>query len=669
MTRRARSAALAAAWLLVPALAAAVCAPAASGIFPASGIAGASVVATVTGSALDGATVSVFGDAGLTATVQASAPATLTLRLDLAATATPGERLVFLDTPGGSTGVSFTINPAGGPVIDDVSPPLIATQGLALDVTVTGANLGAVTPASFAVSGAGVSVTTAAPSPDGTTLALEFTVDAAADLGTHAATLTLPTGSVVLELYVQRPPPTLTAVHPAAGDVGATVPLILTGTNLSGAALVITGGGIAVSDVATPDDSTLTATLAIGSGITPPDTRLLIVTTESGQTTTEFFVVAPGVPTVTDIEPGAGEPGQTVLVTLHGLHFTGLVDVTTPPGDLTLQNEMLVDDETITLEVVIAGGAATSTDHTLTVTTGAGMTTATFRVLAPGDPFVGAVRPPFGTRASTITVIVQGVNLSLVIPGNGMPPPPGIELSGPKITESNVAAIDNFTARATLDIDVTASVGYRDVTVHLTNGRSATKSSSFRVDIPGQVPIIDDVSPKLVLPGTTTAMTVTGSNFAAGAVLVTGPGATVTNPVVDPSGTLITFDLTLAPDAPAENRAVIVVTESGTARCGIASNPAPPTLVAAKLAKTGALFTVAGTGFRLFVFEFSVNELFAPGVRTVDFADAAGALTLSRLQAFAVERAFRERTRGFVRVRAVTPTNRIATSDAQALRR
>jgi hypothetical protein len=69
------------------------------------------------------------------------------------------------------------------------------------------------------------------------------------------------------------------------------------------------------------------------------------------------------------------------------------------------------------------------------------------------------------------------------------------------------------------------------------------------------------------------------------------------------------------------------------------------------------------------VFEFSVNELFAPGLRTVDFADADGALTLSRLQAFAVERAFRERTRGFVRVRAVTPTNRIATSDAQALRR
>ncbi len=135
-------------------------------------------------------------------------------------------------------------------------------------------------------------------------------------------------------------------------------------------------------------------------------------------------------------------------------------------------------------------------------------------------------------------------------------------------------------------------------------------------------------------------MTVTGSNFAGGAVLVTGPGAGVSNTVVDGTGTLITFDLTLAPGAPAEDRAVIVVTQNGTAQCDIASNPSPPTLVAAKLAKTGALFTVAGTGFRLFTFEFSVNELFTPGLRTVAFAEANGALTLSRLKAFAVERAF-----------------------------
>src|SRR5262249_16635588 len=123
-----------------------------------------------------------------------------------------------------------------------------------------------------------------------------------------------------------------------------------------------------------------------------------------------------------------------------------------------------------------------------------------------------------------------------------------------------------------------------------------------------------------------------------------------------------TFDLTLAADAPAESRGVIVVTPAGIARCNIASDAPEPPLVAAKLVKTGALFTVASSAFRLFVFEFSINDLFTPGVRTVGIPDADGSLTLDRQDTVAIEQAFRDAHRGFVRVRAVTPTNFIAVS-------
>ncbi|HYV57118.1 MAG TPA: hypothetical protein VE911_06220, partial [Candidatus Nitrosopolaris sp.] len=390
--------------------------------------------------------------------------------------------------------------------------------------------------------------------------------------------------------------------------------------------------------------------------------RLLIVTTESGQTTAEFFVVAAGVLTVTGIDPGAGEPGQTVPVTMHGLHLTG-AGVTESSPDLTLANTVVVDDETLTVDVDIAGGAATRTDWTLTVSGPAGSTDVTFRVLAPGDPFIGSLTPPFGNRGSTLTLFVHGVNLGLVVPGTG------VVLSGPKITESNATAIDDRTVRATLAIDALASVGSRDVTVNLTNAKSDTRSAGFRVNVPGQVPLIDDVSPNLVPSGATTSMDVSGSNFGGGSVLVTGPGAVVTDPVVNGAGTLITFDLMLAPDAPAENRAVIAVTENGTARCGIATDPEPPALLAAKLVKPGALFMVTSPGFRLFVFEFSVSELFTPGPDTWTIADADGSLTLSRLDDVNIGRAFRERHRGFVRVRAVTATDRIGVSPAQAIRR
>ncbi len=668
MSPRGLLAALAAA--LLPAVAGAVCAPSATGIFPASGIAGTSVTATIAGNALDGGTVTVFGASGLAASVQASAATALTLHLDLDAAATPGERLLFVETPGGTAGVSFTINAAGGPVVDAVSPPLLATQGIELDATVTGASLGGVTAGGISISGTGVSVLSATPGPDGTSLVLALGVDPAADLGTHAVTLTAPAGSAVLELYVQRPPPTVAAVEPSAGEVGATVPLTITGAHLTGAALVITTPGgtqdVSIADVATPDDSTLTATLTIGAGATPSTTeaRLLIVTTESGQTTPEFFVVPAGPgPTITGIEPGAGSPGDTVQATLRGLHLTnGVVSAAAP---LTIGTQTVVDDETITAQVSIDSGATVNTNQTLTVTTGVGTpASATFRVIPAGAPFIGEVRPPFGNRGSTFTMLAIGVNLSQVVAGTG------VDVLDPsnKIHESNAAAIDDRTVRATITIDPTANIGGRNVKVTTSAGSYTTTTSPFRVNNPGQVPSITDVSPHLVVPGTTTPMAVTGSGFAGAGVVVTGPGAVVSGTVVDGTGTLVTFELALAADAPAETRSVIVVTQNGTATCAIASDPSPVPLAAAKLVKTGAVFVAPASGFRLFVFEFSESPLFPAGLRTWDIAGLVGTLTLTRLDANDVQRAFRERHSGWVRVRAVTATNRIATSVAQSIR-
>jgi len=646
--------------LALPALTRADCAPSAESILPAAGIVGTQVDAVVAGESLAGVTVTVVGDPGLGATVTSTSDLAANLHLTIDAAAVPGERILILDTPAGSAAVSFTVNPAGGPIVTTLSPPLRATLGLPLDVSLGGANLASVTPASITVSGTGVTVSAATPAPDGTSLAITFAVDAAAELGTHAVTISNGAGSLVLLLYVQHPAPTVTGVSPGAGEVGASVPILITGTNLTGAAVVITGSGVTVTDVATPNDTTLTGLLTIDGAATPSaEARLLIVTTESGQSTIEFFVVAPGTPTVTAVLPGAGEPGQTVAVTLKGLNLTGAT-VNEASADIALQNQVVADDETLTLEVVIDPMAATAVDHTLTLSPGGG--TALFRVIPPGQPFFNAARPPFGNRGALVTVRFDGVNLSTIVTGTG------VNLSGPKITESNALALDDQRAQATLDIDATASVGYRDVTI-TTGAGSFTRSAGFRVNVPGQIPTITDVTPRIVQPGTTTPMTVTGSNFGGAAVLVTGPGATVSNVVVDPGLTLITFDLALAADAPAETRAVIVVTENGTARCNIASNPPAPPLVAAKLVKTGALFTVASTAFRLFVFEFSINDAFANGLRTVGISAPMGSLTLDRPDTAAIEQAFRDAHRGFVRVRAVTATNRIAVSPAQSIRR
>ncbi|MHC4473987.1 MAG: hypothetical protein ACYTDY_16110 [Planctomycetota bacterium] len=658
---------LAASVLLAAPAAWALCAPSARGIFPASGLAGTMVTATVSGSGLAGATASVLGEPGLAVSVQSSSDTSASLQLTIDAAAAPGERIISLTTPGGTVSVSFTVNPAGGLVVDSVSPTPIAKQGIGLDLAISGQNLAGLDASNVTVSGNGVTVSSATAAPDGTLLDLSLDVAVDAEPGTHAVVIESVLGGAVLQLYVQRPAPSIAMVSPGAGEIGTTVPLTITGANLTGAALVITSGaggpgGVTISDVVTPDDSTLTATLVIDAALSPEgEPRLLIVTTESGQVTAEFFIVEAGVPTLTGTRPGAGEPGETVGVTLRGLNLTGAT-VSTLAADLTLQNVVVQDDETVTLEVVVAAGATPDTDHTITATVGADSDDVSFRVIATNAPFIGAVRPSFGNRGATVTVFLDGVNLASVVPGTG------VALSGPKITESNAEAIDDATVRAILDIEPDASIGFRDVTVTTSSG-PFTKSAAFRVNIPGQVPAITDVTPRVVEPGTTTTITVAGANFAGAWVTLGGPGATASNVAVDATFTVITFDLTLAADAPAESRPLIVVTEFGLATCGILSLPGEIELRAAQLVKTGSVFEVLTTGYRLFLFEFSINERFDAGLRTHTISSTGPQVTLTRLDAVNVGRAVRDLPFGYVRVRAVTATSQLGSSAAHRFRR
>jgi hypothetical protein len=644
----------------------ALCAPSATGIFPASGTAGTTVTATVSGDGLAGATTTVFGDPGLGVVVQTATDTTVTLQLTIDANAVPGERIISLITAGGIVAVDFTVNPAGGPIVTGVAPVAIGTQGFQLDLTVSGENLASLGVANVTVSGNGVTPLAVTPALDGTSLALSLTVAADADIGTHAILFTSPLGGALLQLVIQRPAPVIAQISPAAGEIGTTVPLTITGSHLTGAALVITSGasgqgGVAITQVATPDDGTLTATLTIAATLSPEsEPRLLIVTTESGQVTAEFHVVAAGVPTITNIRPGAGSPGETAAVTLRGLNFTG-ASVTTPSASLTLQNIVVVDDETITLDVVVAAGATVNTSHTITATVGTQSSNVSFRVVSANAPFIVAVRPPFGNRGDTVAIVLEGVHLSGIVPGTG------VDLSGPKIIESNATALDDQTVRAILSIDPTASIGGRDVTVTTATG-SVTKTSAFRVNIPGQIPIITDVTPSVVLPGTTTSITVTGSGLAGAGVSLGGAGATVTNIVVDPTGSSITFDLTLAADAAAENRPLIIVTENGSATCGILNTPTIE-VGTAKIVKTGSVFEALTAGFRLFVYEFSINERFDAGPRTATVASPTAVLILTQLDAENVGRAVRDLPFAYMRVSGVTATNQIGTSTPVRLRR
>ena len=75
------------------------------------------------------------------------------------------------------------------------------------------------------------------------------------------------------------------------------------------------------------------------------------------------------------------------------------------------------------------------------------------------------------------------------------------------------------------------------------------------------------------------------------------------------------------------------------------------------------------TGFRLYIYEFSINVNFEEGLRTYAVSSAEPTLVLTRLQAENVGRAVRDLPFGYVRVRGLTTTNQFGVSEPYRFRR
>src|SRR5205823_10436363 len=88
--------------------------------------------------------------------------------------------------------------------------------------------------------------------------------------------------------------PALTAISPATGVIGTTVPVTLTGSNLSGANLNLGAGVTATGVIATPSQITATLTIAATAPIGP---QTISVTTPAGDSGPVAFTVNPLAPT------------------------------------------------------------------------------------------------------------------------------------------------------------------------------------------------------------------------------------------------------------------------------------------------------------------------------------------------------------------------------------
>lgn len=387
------------------------------------------------------------------------------------------------------------------------------------------------------------------------------------------------------------PAPTLTALTPNAGNRAATVRVALTGTEFHHAinSIQVSGSGVTVNDFRWHSPTSVDAEFIISASAATGG-REVTLTTPGGSSAALPFTVRLATPTLASIAPSVGVRGTTTAVTLTGTDFvTGATTVAVSGSGIAVSGVNVANSTSLTANLVIDAGAAIG-DRTVTVTTVSGASGARTFTVNPQTPTLTAVSPAIGVRGTTVAMTLTGTNF---VTGATT-----VAVSGSDVTVSNVSVAGATSLTADFAVGSSAALGARTVTVTTAGGTSGTQT--FTVNPPA--PTLTAVSPTTGVQGNTVAVTLTGTNFVAGATVgVSGSNVTVSNVTVA-SGTSLTADFAIASGAALGDRDVTVTTSGGTtAAKTFTVNPPAPTLTAVSptngVQGTTVSVTLTGTNF------------------------------------------------------------------------
>src|SRR4029077_15915864 len=173
------------------------------------------------------------------------------------------------------------------------------------------------------------------------------------------------------------------------------------------------------------------------------------------------------------------------------------------------------------------------------------------RLLDP--PTLTSISPNNGVQGQSVPVTLTGTNF---VAGAT------IALSGAGITVNNTTVVSTTQITATFTIAANAATGAQNVTVTTSGGTSGAQP--FMVNSVGALPTLTSISPNNGVQGQSVPVTLTGTNFIAGATIgLKGAGITVSNTTVV-STTQITATFTIAANAPTGAQNITVTTSGGT---------------------------------------------------------------------------------------------------------
>jgi hypothetical protein len=376
------------------------------------------------------------------------------------------------------------------------------------------------------------------------------TVTASTTAGIQTLTATAGAASATAQLQ-QRAPLAVTAVSPDSRGAGANggawgQSVTVTGTGFTAGALADFGPGVTVKFTTFTDAGHLIAHVVVA-----PDaevgTRSVTVTLTDGRTATcaGCFTVTPG-PSVSDVSPNQIGPGAQRTVTVTGANFAPGVKVTVPASGVAVTSVTVVDSTTLSVGLSTAGVAAPGPRDLIITNPGdAGSTTCGGCFTVTDAPVVTAMSPAVLGGGAQTTVTVTGANL---VAGARL------SVAGAGVAVLTQSWVDAGQLTATLSVAGAAMAGGRTITVINPDGGKGSCATCFAV---ASAPTVTGLTPATFARGSSTAVTITGTGFQAGAAVSLSTGVTVRDVVVVDQAT-ITATMAVSATTGTGNRTLVV---------------------------------------------------------------------------------------------------------------
>ena len=174
----------------------------------------------------------------------------------------------------------------------------------------------------------------------------DFNLDGAPDLAVANG------GSSTVSILLNTPePPTVTAVNPASGNQGQSLPVIITGTRFAGPTTVSFGAGITVNSITVNSVTHITANISITADAAPGARNVTVTTPGGTATLTGGFTV---------IEVIEVQPNPFISMGTPTSHGSSVAAPTTPAPPVSLPS-LVIQSASLSAKAVTPGTPVTVT--------------------------------------------------------------------------------------------------------------------------------------------------------------------------------------------------------------------------------------------------------------------------------------------------------------------